>query len=155
VYIDESGIQKHLTRSRSWTKRGTVRVEKIPAGHQHERVNVVGAIRGGQMIALNSFSGNCNSELFNKWLKKWLCPKLSPGDTLIMDNARFHNKDDIARIVKQCKCEVLFLPPYSPELNPIEHYWAHLKAWLKKFNGSVLPMVTQIGCCLGIKVQHA
>jgi transposase len=155
VYIDESGIQKHLTRNRSWTKRGTVRIEKIPAGHQHIRVNVVGAIRGGQMITLNSFSGNCNSKLFNKWLDEELCPKLSADDTLIMDNARFHKKDEIKAIAERHNCRILFLPPYSPELNPIEHYWAHLKAWLRKFNGSILPVLAQIGCYFGIKIQHA
>jgi transposase len=138
VYIDETGIQKHLTRDRLLAKRGTVYAEKIRSGHRRERVNVIGALRGNQMIALDSFVETCNSELFNTWPNTKAYPKFSADDVLIMDNAPFHVGNEIVKIAKRHSCKVLFLPPYSPELNPIEHYWAHLKARLKNFTGSVL-----------------
>jgi transposase len=136
-------------------KRGTVYVEKIRSGHHHERVNVIGALRGNQMIALASFVGTCNGELFNTWLDTKACPKFSADDVLIMDNAPFHFRNEIVKIAKRHSCKVLFLPPYSPELNPIEHYWAHLKAWLKNFTGSVLSACAQISCYFGVKIQRA
>jgi hypothetical protein len=103
-------------------KRGAVRVEKVPAVHQHKHVNIIGAMKDRQMIALNSFCGSCNWGLFNCRLENKLYPMLSADDTLIMANARFHKKDEMRAIAKRYKCEILFLPPYSPELNPIEHY---------------------------------
>jgi transposase len=155
VYIDESGMQENLTRSHSWVKRGTVYVEKVSAKHRHERINVIDALRGKQMVALDSFIGTRNSRLFNHWLERRLCPKLSSGDTLIMDNAPSHVKGEIRKIIARYKCAVLFLPPYLPELNPIEHCWANFKAWLKGFNGSAILTCAQIGHYFDINIQRA
>jgi transposase len=107
------------------------------------------------MIALDSFVGTCNGELFNTWLGTKAHPKFSADDMLIMDNALFHVRNEIVKIAKRHSCKVLFLPPYSPELDPIEHYWAHLKAGLKNFTGSVLSICAQIGCYFGVKIQQA
>jgi hypothetical protein len=89
-------------------KRGTVYVEKIRSGHCHERVNVIGALRGNQMIALDSFVEICNSELLNTWLDTKACPKFLVDDVIIMDNAPLHVKNEIVKIAKRHSCKVLF-----------------------------------------------
>jgi hypothetical protein len=76
-------------------------------------------------------------------------------NSFILDSMLGYKKDEIRAIARRHNGRALFPPPYSPELNLIEHYWAHLKAWLRKFNGSILPVLAQIGCYFGIKVRHA
>lgn len=73
------------------------------------------------------FSGTTNTVLFNQWLREALLPAIGKGMTLIMDNAIFHKSEATREIIKQAGCSLLFLPPYSPELNPIEQTWANLK----------------------------
>jgi len=74
-----------------------------------------------------SFDGTCHSRLFELWLRVMLCPILRAGQVLILDNARFHRKKAVQRILKKVGCRALFLPAYSPDLNPIEHQWHGLK----------------------------
>lgn len=73
-----------------------------------------------------------DTELFNFWLVNFLIPETSPGDTMIMDNATFHKSEKTKRIVKESNRKLVFLPPYSPDLNPIEKFWANFKAKIKK-----------------------
>lgn len=73
------------------------------------------------------FEGTCDTNLFNAWLKQMLAPNLTPGLVLILDNASFHKSLESQRIVKAAGCKLLFLPAYSPDLNPIEKYWANMK----------------------------
>lgn len=70
--------------------------------------------------------------LFNFWLANFLIPETKPGDVLIMDNAAFHKSEETKAIVEEADCELLFLPPYSPDLNPIEKCWANIKAFIRK-----------------------
>lgn len=74
------------------------------------------------------FEGTCHSELFETWIEKFLIKELVPGQIVIMDNAAFHKSAKTRELIEQAKCQLLFLPPYSPDLNPIEKFWA----WLKK-----------------------
>lgn len=73
------------------------------------------------------FEGTCDSSLFNTWLKEMLIPNLIPGQVLILDNASFHKSAESQKLVEAAGCKILFLPPYSPDLNPIEKYWANMK----------------------------
>lgn len=70
--------------------------------------------------------------LFNFWLANFLLPELTPGHTIVMDNAAFHKSDETRQLIQQAGCELLFLPPYSPDLNPIENVWANIKALIRK-----------------------
>jgi len=79
------------------------------------------------LIAALSFDGTCHSRLFELWLRVMLCPVLRAGQVVILDNARFHRKKAVQRILKKVGCRALFLPAYSPDLNPIEHQWHSLK----------------------------
>lgn len=77
------------------------------------------------------FTGTCNTLLFNAWIENLLLPSLKPGQTIIMDNASFHKSEITKKLIKKAGCELIFLPAYSPDLNPIETYWANLKYKIK------------------------
>ena len=74
-----------------------------------------------------------NTDLFNTYLEGFLLPVLEPGQIIIMDNASFHQSVETEFLIEQAGCKLLFLPPYSPEFNPIEHTWASLKRYIKRF----------------------
>jgi transposase len=79
-----------------------------------------------------TFTGACNRDLFEMWLEQCLLPKLSPGDIIVIDNASFHKSQAIEDLIAQFGCELWYLPPYSPDLNPIENWWFVLKNWMRQ-----------------------
>ena len=87
---------------------------------------------GKKIIAPMCYKGSCDTELFNFWVEKFLVPKLSPGQIVVMDNASYHKSEKTKKLKEKAKCELLFLPPYSPQLNPIEIFWANFKRMLTK-----------------------
>lgn len=89
-------------------------------------------MKEGQLLAPLTFEGSCNRDLFETWLKNCLLPQLEPGDIIIIDNASFHQGESIKEIVEATGCEIWYLPPYSPDLNKIENWWAVLKTWMKQ-----------------------
>jgi transposase len=88
------------------------------------------------------FQGTCNTELFNIWVERFLCPALKPGQVVILDNATFHKSEKTKELIENRRCTLFFLPPYSPDLNPIETFWANLKAKIRSIikNFSTLSM---------------
>lgn len=78
------------------------------------------------------FEGYTNSALVCDWIEHMLLPEMLPGQILILDNASFHPKRKIEQLLAKAGCQVMFLPPYSPELNKIEKYWARLKQQVSK-----------------------
>lgn len=72
-----------------------------------------------------------NNDLFNFWLSNFLLPQIGSGHILIMDNAAFHKSQNTRAIIEEAGCDLIFLPPYSPDLNPIEKFWANLKKKIK------------------------
>jgi transposase len=79
-----------------------------------------------------TFRGACNSILFIAWLEKMLIPELKAGQTVIMDNASFHKSPIVKNLIEAAGCKLVYLPPYSPDLNPIEKFWANLKRWINQ-----------------------
>lgn len=126
VYIDESGFEPVPYRHHGWSPRGH-KVYGNRSGHQHPRENLIAARRGPDFLAPMLFSGTTDAALVNAWLRHLLCKELRPHSTLIFDNAAFHKKKDLEAIAQENGHHVLFLPPYSPDLNPIEHDFANLK----------------------------
>ena len=133
-YIDESGIDKYLYREYGYAIRGKPVVGKI-SGKKYMRTNIVAATCRGAIVAPMLYEGTTNRVLFECWFVKMLLPSIPKHSTLVMDNASFHNKNKLRELAANAECEVLFLPPYSPDLNPIEFFWA----WLKRTLRSILP----------------
>jgi transposase len=77
------------------------------------------------------FQGSCNTELFMAWVQQQLVPSLKKGQVVVMDNASFHKSPRIREAIEQTGCRLIYLPPYSPDLNPIEIFWANMKKWIK------------------------
>jgi hypothetical protein len=130
VYIDESGIDQFISREYGWEKRG-LRVFGDICGKRYQRESILAAKLGQRILAPFCFQGTCDTVLFNLWLEKVLLPELEPGYTLIMDNATFHKSAATLHLIEQAGCQLLFLPPYSPDLNPIEKYWAQFKSRIR------------------------
>ena len=97
-----------------------------------QRTNLVAAQIGNRIIAPMYYERSTDSAVFEVWFEGRLMPLLSPGDVVIMDNAQFHRKGELRKIASRHHVLVLFLPPYSPDYNPIEKMWANIKRWLKK-----------------------
>ena len=85
-----------------------------------------------KLIAPFYFEGNTNSEMFNLWIKEILPPELKPNQTIIMDNAAFHKNKITQELIESKQCQLLYLPPYSPDFNPIEQKQGHIKNQVKK-----------------------
>jgi len=86
-------------------------------------VNAIGAIIGMSFLTLSLFDGHINSDTFHAWLTQDLLPKVTEKSVIVMDNATFHKRSDSIEAINQSGCLLEFLPPYSPDLNPIEHKW--------------------------------
>jgi transposase len=125
-YVDESGIQEHLVRERCRSPRGE-RVYGEKSGQKFARQNIIAAWNDGKIIAPMGYQHNCDSQLVETWVEKVLIPELTPGKVVIMDNARFHNPARLKKLIESAQCRLIFLPPYSPDLNPIERIWDWLK----------------------------
>ena len=129
-YIDETGFQKFLHREYAYAPRGEKVYDRI-SGKKFRRTSIVAAKRGGSIIAPWQYDGTMNGMLFETWFEQHLIPELPENSVIVMDNASFHRKKRLYAIAEKYHMILIFLPPYSPELNPIEKEWANLKRWLK------------------------
>ena len=105
-------------------------VEDVKAGKRFDRVNVIGALCAGEHLAIECYRQTTDSKFFENWFENCLLKVIPHGYTIIMDNARFHRKKSLRKIARG-KVKLLFLPPYSPEYNPIEKSWANMKRFLR------------------------
>ena len=130
VYIDESGIDKYLHYPWGYGARGQ-KVYGEVSGKRYDRESFIAAKNCGRIIAPMCFKGTCNTELFNAWIEQVLLPELKSGQIVILDNAAFHKSPRTMELIESRGCKLLFLPPYSPDLNPIETFWANFKAKIR------------------------
>lgn len=115
-------------------KARAIRGEKVygaVSGSRYCRESFIAAQNQLSILAPFCYRGTCDTNLFNTWLEQILVPQLKPGQVIILDNASFHKSKASLEIVQKAGCEVLFLPPYSPDLNPIEKFWANFKRKVK------------------------
>jgi transposase len=84
------------------------------------------------VVAPLIFQGSCNTEIFMLWIEQQLVPSLKRGQVVVMDNASFHKSPKIRELIELAECRLIYLPPYSPDLNPIEIFWANMKHWIKQ-----------------------
>jgi transposase len=132
VYVDESGFAPTVTRRYAYAPTGQ-RVYGLGSGNRRPRTSLIAARLGKTFIAPLLFEGPCNTSLFNAWLEKELCPLLHDTHVVAMDNVPFHKSAQTQTLITRTGATLLFLPPYSPDLNPIEHDFAALKK-LREYN---------------------
>lgn len=101
------------------------------------RTNAIGALFGQELLTLSLFEQNINTDVFNNWINQDLIPKLPPKSIIVMDNAAFHKSRDMQNTIKNAGHILEYLPPYSPDLNPIEHKWAQAKAIRRKYHCNI------------------
>jgi transposase len=131
VFLDESGFSLALAVLYGWGKRGQPLVEAVPA-NRGKNLSVVGAFDSIGMIATRVRLGAMTRADFESFLEHDLLPQLTPGSVLVLDNASIHKGGDIEPLVKRAGCRLLYLPPYSPDLNPIELAWAWIKRRVRR-----------------------
>lgn len=134
AYVDETGIDTYLHREYCWAQRGKNVIGYV-SGKKYRRTGIVAALMGNNIISPLQFDGTMNSELFEIWFESRLLRELPKNSVIVMDNASFHRKSRLVELVENCELghRIIFLPPYSPELNPIENFWSALKARLRRF----------------------
>jgi putative transposase len=126
VYVDETGFAPKSHRPYARALKGQ-KIIGYRAAEQRPRTSLLGAYRQHQLIAPMLFEGTCNTSLFNQWLQQFLIPELTQPSLIILDNATFHRARSTWQILHQAGHRLLYLPPYSPHLNPIEKLWANIK----------------------------
>lgn len=134
--MDECGIDTYLYREYGYAPRGQQVFGRI-SGRKYKRCGMVAAKMGGRILAPFQYSGTMDSHLFEFWFSTQLLPSLERDTVIVMDNASFHSKKRLISAAQNFGCRLVFLPPYSPELNPIENFWS----WLKRFLRKILPSV--------------
>ena len=129
VYVDECGILREYERESGYAPSGE-RIPAVRSGRNRKTTNIVGALCGKERIGIELYEGTTNAAVFEDWFGRLLA-LLSVGCTVILDNAKFHRGEVLKEMAGKCGIGVLFLPPYSPDLNPIEKTWANLKRFLR------------------------
>jgi transposase len=130
VFIDETGAKANMTRPRGRCARGQRLVCKTPRG-KWSSMTCIAALRADGVTAPCVLDGAVNGESFLEYVKQVLVPALRPGDVVIMDNLRVHKAKGVLQAIRAAGAKRLFLPKYSPDLNPIEMAFAKLKALLR------------------------
>ena len=130
--MDETGIDNFLYREYARASRGTP-VYGAVRGRKYQRCSIVAAKMGHAILAPFEYSGTMNGELFESWFVNQLLPALPEEAVIVMDNACFHRKKRLNELTEKNGRTLIFLPPYSPELNPIEHFWGWLKEKIRDF----------------------
>ena len=149
IFIDESGVNLGLTRAEARAPRGKRIVDYAP-GNSWESYSVVAGLRRTGVIAPMLLKGAMNTSSLLAWVKSELGPKLGPGDIVVWDNLSIHYNPEVARVIKERGACLRFLPPYSPEFNPIEKAWSKMKALLRVIKArSFDALVAGVGEALG------
>ena len=136
IDLDESGFAQDMSRHYGYSEQGT-RCYGTQDWHAKGRLNAIGAIVGMTFLTLSLFSASINSDVFYAWLTQDLLPKVKKGAVIVMDNATFHKRADMFQAIQDSGCIAEFLPPYSPDLNPIEKTWSQAKSIRRKYRCSV------------------
>ena len=129
-FIDETWASTNMTRPRGRSPRGERLVCPVPHGHWHT-TTFVAALGVGGMAAPMVIDGAMTGDLFVAYVEQVLVPGLRPGDVVVLDNLACHKRAGARRAIEAAGCDVLFLPPYSPDLNPIELAFSKLKGLLR------------------------
>lgn len=131
VFIDETWATTNMTRLRGRAPRGERLIAAAPHGHWHTST-FVAALRTTGLTAPLVLDGAMNGAAFRAYVEQSLVPTLLPGDIVVMDNLASHKVAGIRKAIEACGASLLYLPPYSPDLNPIEQSFSKLKSLVRK-----------------------
>lgn len=132
VYLDETGFTETDFRAYAYAPKGVGVPAKVPSNRYTSTTLIAARFESGFRVPL-LFEGSCDAIAFNTWLEKMLCPLLNDKHVVILDNASFHKGCRTADLITATGASLLFLPPYSPELNPIEKDFANIKR-IRQYN---------------------
>jgi transposase len=130
IFLDESGAKTNLTRLRGRAPKGQRVHAQSPQGHWNT-TTILGALRLDGSTACMTIDGAADTEVFQAYVREVLAPTLRAGDVVILDNLSPHKNEPTLALIRQAGAEVLFLPAYSPDLNPIEKMWSKVKNYLR------------------------
>ena len=136
MFIDESGFAHDMPRLHGYAVKGN-RCFGTHNWGAKGRTNVIGALLFGAVLTVSLFQTNVNTGIFSSWVIEDLIPKLPANSVVIMDNASFHKGMLMKKAIEDAGHTLLYLPPYSPDLNPIEKKWAQAKAIRRRVGGSI------------------
>jgi transposase len=140
VFLDEMGVLLGLTRSKARSPHGS-RVYDLKPFYRGAKITVIGAVSIKEVVAIMTLNGSMDGKAFEVFIKECLVPKLWSGAVVVMDNVPAHKITSIETLIKSAGASVLNLSPYSPDFNPIEHWWSQLKAFLRQFSPTTTKMV--------------
>ncbi|MEN5364754.1 IS630 family transposase [Brevundimonas intermedia] len=131
VFIDETWAKTNMTRTHGRTRRGERLLAKVPHG-AWKTLTFIAALRHDRIEAPMVLDGPINGDWFRAWVEQSLIPTLHPGDVVVLDNLGSHKGKAVRQAIRKAGAHLLFLPPYSPDLNPIEQVFSKLKTLLRK-----------------------
>jgi len=150
VFIDETGAATNLARKAGRCRRGQRLRAAVPHGH-YKMVTLVAGVRLRGMVAQKVFDRPINAALFEEWVETCLVPTLSKGDVVVMDNLPAHKGPRVEELIATAGAELRYLPPYSPDMNPIEKAFSKLKAYLRKIaERTVAGLIRALETCADI-----
>jgi transposase len=150
VFIDETGTSTKMARLYGRAKRGKRAIGRIPWGHW-KTVTFVGGLRNDALTAPFVIDKPMNGPIFIEYIRQCLVPTLKQGDIVVMDNLPAHKPEEVRETIEQAGAELRYLPPYSPDLNPIEQSFAKLKAGLRKHKERTVPaLYDRIGSAIAL-----
>ena len=150
-YLDESGFDLNMVREYGYSLKGKRLLSERSGNRKGKRLSVIG-IRNHEhkLLCPFIFNGSINKELFIAYLKRVLLPNLPKNSYLIIDNASFHKGEYIEELIKSYNINLIYLPTYSPDLNPIEKKWSQIKSWYRKLQHKFenkIELIEKLLCC--------
>ena len=140
VFLDEMGVLLGLTRTQARSPYGT-RVYDFKPFYRGAKITVIGAISLKQVLAVMTLNGSMKGNAFKVFVEKCWLPQLWSGAWVVMDNVPAHKVKEIEPLIQSVGARVIYQSPYSPDFNPIEHWWSQLKAFLRSFSPATAKMV--------------
>lgn len=130
VFLDESGAKTNMTRLRGRAKGGERVIDDVPHGHWCT-TTMISSVRPDGSTACMAIDGATTGEVFREYVRHVLLPTLRPGDIVVLDNLSAHKDAEAIGLITGAGAALRFLPPYSPDFNPIEKMWSKVKAFLR------------------------
>ena len=137
MFLDESGVTTEMTRRYGWAPRPERVSEAVPAGHWRT-LTVLAALTTTGVLASMSIESPTDGDVFLAFVEQVLAPRLEPGHVVVLDNLSAHKVAGVRQLIEERGAQLLYLPPYSPDLNPIEQAWSKLKQQLRGVKARLL-----------------